>query len=232
MKIFFFILFLPLFVKGQTHQEFWGKVNITKQLNNRWDAGIDLQYRQQSNYKTLDKDIFRYPLTRSIRSWVYYHTKNKWTFVASPIAYFVSDDLKNDLGILKKTEEIRFLGGLMKGFLIKKIKINNRLLAEHRIIDVNNAQQYSQWRYRLQNSLTIPLHNVNKTTGANYILSNEFFIKSQANVFSFDQERLLNVFQWKFKHIDVDIGYQWTIQKINKSNHHRNQWLMMTNIII
>ena len=109
MKIFFFILFLPLFVKGQTHQEFWGKVNITKQLNNRWDAGIDLQYRQQSNYKTLDKDIFRYPLTRSIRSWVYYHTKNKWTFVASPIAYFVSDDLKNDLGILKKTEEIRFL---------------------------------------------------------------------------------------------------------------------------
>ena len=232
MKIFFFILFLPLFVNGQTHKEFWSKVNITKQLNNRWDVGIDVQYRQQSNYKALDKDIFHYPLTRSIRSWVYYHSKNKWTIVASPLAYFVSDDIKNDLGILKKTEEIRFMGGLMKGLLIKKIKINNRLLAEHRIIDVNNAQQYSQWRYRLQNSLTIPLHNVNNTTGANYILSNEFFIKSQANVFSFDQERLLNVFQWKFKHIDVDIGYQWTIQKINKSNHHRNQWLMMTNIII
>ena len=96
MKIFFFILFLPLFVNGQTHKEFWSKVNITKQLNNRWDVGIDVQYRQQSNYKALDKDIFHYPLTRSIRSWVYYHSKNKWTIVASPLAYFVSDDIKND----------------------------------------------------------------------------------------------------------------------------------------
>lgn len=232
MRLFFLLLILPIGVHGQSHYEFWSKFKITKQLDKHWDIGADLQFRQQSNFKTGNKDIFQYPYTRSIRTWAYFHLQHNWTLVVSPLAYFVSDEIKDNLGGLKKIKEIRFMGGFAKGMDLKKIKLNNRLLAEHRVIDINQSAQFSQWRYRIQNAFTIPLHLYKNTTGINYILSNEFFVKSQSHKVSFDQERLLNAIQWKSHHFDVDLGYQWTIQKSNASTQHRNQWLVTTSIII
>lgn len=232
MRLFFLLLILPIGVHGQSHYEFWSKFKITKQLDKHWDIGADLQLRQQSNFKTVDKDIFQYPSTRSIRIWAYFHLRNNWTLTVSPLAYFVSNEIKDNLGGLKKRKEIRFTGGVAKGMKLNKTKLYNRFLAEHRVIDIHQSTQFSQWRYRIQNAFTIPLHLYKNNTGINYILSNEFFIKSQSNKVSFDQERLLNTIQWKSKHLDVDLGYQWTIQKSNASTQHLNQWLVATNIII
>lgn len=232
MRIIIFIFLLPLVAKSQAHHEFWSKINITKRINNHWDVGLDLQFRQQSNFKTERKDIFQYPMTRSIRSWAYYHLKNKWTIVASPIAYFVSDEIKNNLGDLKKIEDLRFMVGIMKTIQFPILKFNNRFLVEYRIIEIDQPEHFYQWRYRLQNAFTIPLHAFKRKTELNYIIGNEFFLKSQSHQIFFDQERLLNLVQWKQKHFDIDLGYQWTIQKGNNSTQYRNQWLISTNIII
>ncbi len=232
MRLLTLIILLPFLAHGQSHHEFWSKINITKQLNSRWDVGVDLQFRQQSNFKTGGKDIFHYPMTRSIRNWAYFHLENKWTLVISPMAFFVSDEILNNSGDFKKTKEIRFIGGIMKAFQLNRIKLNNRFLGEHRIIDISQPEQFSQWRYRIQNAFTLQIYSYKRNTEINYIIANEFFLKSQSHKISFDQERLLNSLQWKFKYFDIDAGYQWTIQKGNTSTQHRNQWMVMTNFII
>lgn len=232
MRLVFITLLLPFVSFSQSHHEFWSKTNLTKTINNHWSIGLDLQYRQQSDFNTGDKDIFHFPLTRSLRSWAYYQTKNKWTIVISPMAYFIANELKKDQGDVKRTEEMRFTGGVMKGFNLNKLKINNRLLAEYRIIDLNNPGQFSQWRFRLQNMVTIPIHSTKKTTGLNYLASSELFLQSQTQKILFDQERLFNALQWKFKHFDVDLGYQWSIQKTKTTTVNRNQWVLIGNIII
>lgn len=233
MKILLLIsFFIPVFSTAQNHTEFWSKLNTTVALNKSWSIGMDVQYRRQADYKSGDKNIFHYPMATSIRAWVYYSLKNQWQIILSPIAYFKNDEILNNNGEIKQTNEIRQMAGTSKSVDLNRIKNKNRFLIEVRYIDFDNNKSYTQFRYRLQNSFTIPLHKKEKTTGINYFLSNEVLIKNQKHQTSFDQNRIYNALQWKFMHADIDLGYQWVVQRNTNNTLHRNQLFLMLNLNI
>lgn len=233
MKRFLLIFLLsPAISQSQTHTEFWSKLNTTVTVNKSWSIGMDVQYRRQANYRGDDKNIFQYPMAKSIRVWIYHNLKSQWQLVLSPIGYFENDDIINGDGEMKQTNELRQLIGASKTYDIKRIKNKNRFVIEIRFIDFDKVNNYTQFRYRLQNSFTIPLHKKANATGINYFLSNEILIKKQQQLTSFDQNRVYNALQWKFTHADIDLGYQWVVQRNTATTFHRNQLFVMLNLSI
>jgi Protein of unknown function (DUF2490) len=231
-RLLFIFLFVPFFSTAQNHTEFWSKINATATVNKTWSIGMDIQYRRQADYKSGDKNIFHYPMATSIRAWLYYSLKNQWQIILSPIAYFKNDDILNSNGEIRQTKELRQMAGTSKSVEFTRIKNKNRFLIEVRFIDFDNNNSYTQFRYRLQNSFIIPLHKKEKATGINYFFSNEILIKNQKQQTNFDQNRVYNALQWKLMHADIDLGYQWVVQRNTTTTFHRNQFYVMLNLSI
>jgi Protein of unknown function (DUF2490) len=231
-RLLFILLLIPVFSTAQKHTEFWSKLNTTVTVNKSWSIGMDVQYRRQANYRDDDKNIFHYPMAKSVRAWMYHNLKNQWQLILSPIAFFKNDDILNINGEIRQTKELRQMVGTSKSIDLNRVKNKNRFLIEVRFIDFDNNSSYTQFRYRLQNSFTIPLHKKEKATGMNYFLSNEILIKNQKQQPSFDQNRVYNALQWKFMHADIDLGYQWVIQQNTATTFRRNQLFVILNLSI
>lgn len=221
---------IPFTLTAQPHAEFWSKSSVTISINNHWSFGIDVQYRQQANYRKGDKNILHYPMGRSVSSWIYYNLKDQWQIILSPAGWFKNEDISNNNDDLIETTELRQVIGTSKTVEIRRIKNKNRLLVEIRFIDFDKSNYNKQARYRMQNSLTIPLHKKEKLAGLNYYFTNELFIKNQKSITSFDQERVYNALQWKSKHKEINLGYQWVAQQSSNNFIYRHQLLMILNL--
>lgn len=233
MRQLLLLLYLvPFTLTAQPHAEFWSKLSAVKLINSYWAFGIDVQYRQQANYRKGDKNILHYPMGRSVSSWIYYNLKDQWQIILSPAGWFKNEDISNNNDDVIETTELRQVIGASKTVEIRRIKNKNRLFIEIRFIDFDNSKYHKQSRCRVQNSLTIPLHKKEKLVGLNYYFSNELFIKKQKSITRFDQNRVYNALQWKFKHTDVDMGYQWVVQQSASNTFQRHQLFIMLNLYL
>lgn len=234
MRKFLFFLLCFMIVRGsaQTRNEFWGKINITHPLNDRWSVGLDLHHRRQANYRTDDKNIFRYNLGNYGRILIYYKLPKNWTIVLSPIGYYGNEDILNAAGELRQTNELRISPGVMKSYDIGKIKNRNRFLYDIRFAEFDKATHFMQSRLHLQDNFTFPLHSFKENKSLNYFVSNEIFVKKHKTDIDFDQNRLYNALQWKFNRSDISMGYQWVLQKGTETIFHRNQLYISLNLTI
>jgi len=231
-RILAVLLFFPLLAFSQTRKEFWLKLNFTHQFSTKWMAGLDLQHRRQANFNQADKNIFHYTLANYGRIWLYYQLPWNWSLVVSPIGYFNNEDILNAAGTLKQTNELRISPGIVKVFDLGTVKNKNRFLYDIRFAEFDQVTHFTQSRFRLQNSFTIPLYSFKKQNQLSYIFSNEILIKKEKKLTGFDQNRVYNAVQWKLHRSDINLGYQWVVQKGTASTFHRHQLYLLLNIAI
>lgn len=226
------IIFLwsPLIAFGQSRSEFWVKLNINHPINTKWSVGVDLHHRRQSNFQSGDKNIFHYPLGNYARVWLNYKLSKGWLFTLSPVGYFHNEDILNQNGELKQTTELRISPGIIKEWMIGKLKNKNRLLFDARFAEYNKPGYFFQSRFRMQNSLSIPF--IKKEPMLSYLFSNEILMKKEKGHMSFDQNRVYNALQWKIIPIELNAGYQWIFQRGTTGSFHRNQLFIMLNITV
>lgn len=213
-------------INGQTHQEFWSKLSVSKKISSSLTISLDFQLRQQADFKYSSKNIFELPNTRATRIWLHYNINNNFNLFITPIAFFRNDEMKNFSNNLNTTHELRWGFGIAKSLALKKTILKSRFFFETRYINNTLQNNLTQHRYRWQNSLSISLKKTKNNCDLNYLISNEFFIKTQQNQTSFDQNRVQNMIQIKLSKFDINLGYQFTIQNMNNTVINRNQFLL------
>lgn len=231
-RIIFILLFFVNATYAQQQNEFWTKINVTGHVNNHLAFGVDAQYRRQADFYSRDKNIFHYPLSKSIRLWTYYKLKDNWTLVASPIAYFNNENLENISGKISNSNDLRSMIGASKLFLLGHLRSNNRVLYEADLLGINSHDLTLRHRYRLYNNILFPIKKLGETHGINYFFFNEIFYKTQNGISSFDQDHVYNGVQWKWKDSDLNMGYQYTYQKNAGNYFHKNQFLLFLNFVL
>jgi hypothetical protein len=211
-----FIVFVASNLFAQTHFEEWNKISLLKKINCKSSIIIDVNFRQQSNYKICDNNCFRLPLMRSERLWIFYNLKNNYSIVGS-LFYANINDVINTKSDLSSSNETQINIGLFNKSSIKKIVIKSRILFEKRQINSSTANSTSQYRYRFMALASIPLKILPNHQSINYILFNEAFFKTQQSLNSFDQNRFCSSLQWHFPEVEYNVGFQKTYQ--NQSDH-------------
>lgn len=223
---------IGFFAFSQNRSEFWTKLTVVKTLNPKWSVGADIQYRSQANYQISDnRNFFENDLSRALRLWVFYKLSPKWTITAAPIAYFSNVEINKQLH-LAAVNELRSAWGITNSLRFLNVKNKNRFLYENRFIDWNKQNAYFQHRYRLQNAFAIPITKMGENSGINLFLMNEFFVKTQKNITTFDQNRVFAALQLRFKGIELSSGYQHVFQQGSSANFQRKIWLTTLNIAI
>lgn len=222
-----FILFLLNSVQAQSINEFWSKLNITKRITGHTDIGMDLQHRRQNGMEG-DYNLLRYGMANSVRLWIYHTISNDYTIVLSPVALFQNRVVKNSSDGVRKSNEVRTMAGLIKGFTVGKSAGKSRVLYELTFINVERSK-ITRHRYRLQNSFLLPLIKLNSHAVLNFSLANEILIKTVGSETGFDQNRFYNSIQWKSKQQDINIGYQWTLQHESGTTQYKNQLVISIN---
>jgi hypothetical protein len=210
---------------AQTYNELWAKYNIHKNICSKFSASVDINFRQQANYFSNDKNICKLPLMRSSRLWLFYNLKNNYAIVGS-FFFAKTYDIKNtDANIISATET-QFDIGLSKKLMLQKLENRNRLLIEKREVNPQKKQIIKQYRYRLQNSLIIPLKIFSASNKLNCVITNELFCKTQQSFTTFDQNRTSSLLQWHYHHYEYNIGFQKTYQNQNENVVTKNQLLI------
>lgn len=215
-------------VQAQQVYEWWSKFNFTQSLTDKVAFSLDLQHRRQNGSNT-DYNLLRYTMTNSARLWLFYSANNNWSIILSPIALFENRNFNHSTQKLQHSSELRTMTGLAKAVAIDKATVNNRLLYELSFIQTAPSNNITRHRYRLQNSLLIPLKNRNNGSALNYNLANEVFIKTIQRKSSFDQNRIYQAIQWKDNFTAINVGYQLTIQQELSSLVHKNQFVISVN---
>ncbi|MBX7241113.1 MAG: DUF2490 domain-containing protein [Bacteroidia bacterium] len=231
---FIFLIIATVSVSAQNREEFWSKVNVVKPINPKWSIGMDIQYRTQSDlHQPGVPNLFQYPLTTSYRAWLYYKMPKDWTIVYSPVAFFSTSELSSRAYQFAKTTEVRtFFGGIKSFYFRGGLQNKNRIAYELRIIRKEDSDHFIQHRYRLQNSLMIPL---NRRTNANQIglyVMNEFFLRTQSKNTTLDQNRSYLSFSLRYHQAEIISGYQLIFQRGNNADFFRNIWLTTLNLNI
>lgn len=231
-KLALFILLLPIAASSQTRNECWLKMTVNRPLDEQWSVGVELQHRRQANFQIQDKNIFHYPLANYARAWITYKLPHKWALVLSPVGYFDNEDIISSYGELKQTNELRISPGVIRIIELGRIRNKNRLLYDARFADFNKSDHFFQSRFRMQTSFSFPVFLLKKENKISYQLSDEILIKKEKTATGFDQNRLYNAIQWENHGLDIDIGYQWIVQKNKGAAFNRNQLFIVLNIII
>ncbi len=151
--------------------------------------------------------------------------------MASPIAYFDNKNIVNASGVIANSNELRSMIGMGKNLFFRKLVNYNRLLYELDLINFNYPEMNTRHRYRLFNNFILPIKCINLTHSLNYNFYNEVFLKTQKAMTSFDQNHLYNGIQWKWKQSDLNIGYQYTYQKVANNYVNKNQILLSFNFM-
>lgn len=237
-----YLLFIWIFLVsqqqmfGQVRNEFWTKLNMNKKINNKWIVGGDIQYRTQENYYIQDRQIFRHSLLQSIRTTIYYKAFPKYDIeiLASPLVYFRSFYIDKQ-GDIKDSREMRVAMGAMQTHTFwEKIKFRNRLQYEMRFMKIDAPEQFLQNRVRWQVQTLLPICQTSnkKSCGINYIIFNEIFFANETNNIFFEQNRIYNAIQFKYKWAEWNIGYQRNIQNLKGEITERNQVHISANLMI
>jgi len=225
------LLFVALLIAcqqafGQSYDEFWTRIMINKKIDKNWTLGGDVQYRSQENYHEQNNLRFQNPLLQSFRTTIYYRLSSKYRvdLTASPLVYFRSFDVDR-IGEVSDQREIRVVfGGLQHQNIFKKVKLRNRFQSEARFLRVDRPDNFFQNRLRWQIQATMPIYQTkSKIRSINCLIFNEIFIAHQQGNAFFDQNRFYNAIQFKHKFIELNLGYQFSVQRLIDELVARNQ---------
>ncbi len=234
MKIFLTISAVIIFTNiaiAQTRNELWAKYNFSAKISSRFSAAVDINFRQQANYLTNDKNLYRLPLMRGSRFWVFYNLKNNYAVVGS-VLLAKTFSLQNEKADLLNATETQVDIGLLNKVKVHNLENRNRLLFERRDIHPSNKSRILQYRYRLQNNVEIALKTFSASSKINFILQNELFFKTQQSSTSFDQNRTGFILQWRCSHYGYQAGFQKGFQNLNNHSISKNQLLLTLNYSI
>jgi hypothetical protein len=103
---------------AQTHNEVWVKYNFYTTINAKFSVSVDLNYRQQANIFSNNKNIFSLPLMRSSRLWLFYNLPKKYAIVSAGFIGKTYDRTNPDADLTNATEA-RFAIGLIKKYRLK-----------------------------------------------------------------------------------------------------------------
>ncbi len=220
-----FIAFLANNLFAQTHFEEWNKVSLLKKISNKFSTILDINFRQQSNYKVGDNNCFHLPLMRSERLWLFYNLKNNYSIVGS-LFYANTNDISITKNDLLSSKEMQLNIGLFNKSTIKKIVFRSRVFFEKRQINPINSSNINQFRYRLMELVTIPIKTFSNHQSINCILFNEAFFKTQQSLTGFDQNRFCTSLQWHFPKVEYNIGFQKTYQNQSDNLVEKNQIIL------
>jgi hypothetical protein len=219
---------------AQVRQEFWSKVTVSKKVNQRWTVGGDVQYRSQANYYTSNIQRFQNDLLQSIRTTLQYKMSPKYRvdILVSPLIYFRSFDI-DKRGHTTPQNELRVaLGAVHQQTFWKRTKLRNRLLYEMRFLKFDKPEHIVQHRYRWQLQMTIPIFRIHSDYDINYVVFDEVFVAHQESKTFFEQNRLYNALQLRYKYSEFNIGFQQSIQNIKEELIKRNQLHLSLNFSI
>lgn len=228
---FVVIAFLANDLFAQTHFEEWNKLSLSKKFNNKFSAVLDVNFRQQSNYKAGDNNCFHLPLMRSERLWLFYYLKNNYSIVGS-LFYANTNDIINSKSDLSSSNETQINIGLFNKSTINKTVFRSRVLFEKRQINSSNASSTNQYRYRFMELVTIPVKIFSNHQSINCVLFNEVFFKTQQSLTSFDQNRFCTSLQWHFLKAEYNIGFQKNYQNQSDNLVEKNQIVFQTFLIL
>jgi hypothetical protein len=232
-SIVFLILYSPS-AYAQVRQEFWTKVAINKKINPLWTIMGDVQYRSQENYHIPNRQRFQNDLLQSIRFTLQYKLFPKYNIdiLASPFIYFRSFEIDKKGRVTPQNELRVALGAVQQQTFWKRTKLRNRLQYEMRFLKFDKAEHTLQHRYRWQLQMTIPICQIHKNYNINYVVFNEIFVAYQENKTFFEQNRLYNALQLKYKYSEFNIGFQRSIQNVKDELTHKNQLHLSVNFSI
>ena len=223
-----FLVLLLLNGLAQDRHEAWLRVNLVHWYMPQRAIGLELHHRPQANYNTEENNIFRYPSVTIIRPWLYWRTKKKWIFWYSPLSYHGFTTIKNSAGETDNYTELRSTLGIQKNFLLKKITNRNRAWYEFRFIDVGSNTLQFATRIRMQNAVIVPILKLSGNNQLSYQLTNEFFWAVQSSYTGFDHNRLYNSLQWRIGKQEINLGYQWSVHKMEPTFQDRRQIFLNT----
>ncbi len=232
-KTVFLMLYSPS-ACAQVRQEFWTKVAVNKKINPRWTIGGDVQYRSQENYHIPNRKRFENDLLQSIRFTLQYKLFPKYNIdiLASPLIYFRSFEIDKKGHVTPQNELRVALGAVQQQTFWKRAKLRNRLQYEMRFLKFDKAEHTLQHRYRWQVQMTIPICQIHKDYDINYVVFDEIFVAYQENKTFFEQNRLYNALQLKYKYLEFNIGFQRSVQNVKDELTHRNQLHLSVNFSI
>ncbi|GAB4110293.1 MAG: hypothetical protein OHK0057_02010 [Thermoflexibacter sp.] len=219
---------------AQVHHEFWSKVTVNKKVNQRWTVGGDVQYRSQANYHIPNTQRFENDLLQSIRTTLQYKISPKYhvDILASPLIYFRSFDIDKK-GHTTPQNELRVaLGTVQQQSFWKGTKLRNRLLYEMRFLKFDKPEPILQHRYRWQVQMTIPIFRIHSRYDINYVVFDEVFVARQESKTFFEQNRLYNALQLKYKYSEFNVGFQQSTQNIKEELINKNQLHLSLNFSI
>ncbi len=207
---------------AQTHFEEWNKISLAKKINLKFSTILDINFRQQSNYKAGDNNCFHLPLMRGERLWLFYNLKNNCSIVGS-LFYGNTNDVINAKADLSSSKETQVNIGLFKKSSIKNTVFKSRALLEKRQINPSNTSKINQFRYRFMELVTIPLKTFSNHQSINCVLFDEAFFKTQQSFTGFDQNRYSTSLQWHFPRVEYNVGFQKTYQNQSHNLIEKNQ---------
>jgi hypothetical protein len=219
------IVFVANNIFAQAHFEEWNKISLFKKISNKFSAILDINFRQQSNYKAGDNNCFHWPLMRSERLWLFYNLKNNYSIVGS-LFYANTNDIINIKADLSSSKETQINIGLFNKSTFKKTVFRSRVLFEKRQINPSNTSNIDQFRYRFMELVTIPIKTLPNHQSINCVLFNEAFFKTQQSLTSFDQNRFCTSLQWHFPKVEYNIGFQKTYQNQSDNLVEKNQIIL------
>ncbi len=229
----FLMLYSPS-AYAQVRQEFWTKVAINKKINPRWTVVGDVQYRSQENYHIPNRQRFENDLLQSIRFTLQYKLFPKYNIdiLASPLIYFRSFEIDKKGNVTPQNELRAALGAVQQQTFWKSTKLRNRLQYEMRFLKFDKAEHTLQHRCRWQVQMTIPICQIRKDYHINYVVFDEIFVAYQESKAFFEQNRLYNALQLKYKYSELNIGFQRSIQNVKDELTYRNQLHLSVNFSI
>lgn len=217
-------IFAVIQIFAQTHYEDWNKLSIYKSLSNKISTILDVNFRQQANYRANEKNPFQFPLMRSERLWLFYNLNKNCSIVGS-LFYANTNDIIDAKADIVSSKETQFNIGVFNKSLVRETVFRSRLLFEKRNINPSNADEINQYRYRFMELVTIPLKTMQHKQSINLVMFDEVFLKTQNSITSFDQNRLAASLQLHCPKVEYNIGVQKTYQNQNDKITERNQLL-------
>ena len=215
-KLLFLILFIPVIGYSQHRYESWVRLNVNYWVKSNVSISLELQNRRQSNN---NRNILEEDLLFMVRPWMHYKSKSKWMISFSPISYYRHTVLTGNNGLINEIPEIRSILGIQRNLHINKIVMRNRLWYELRLKGISTPVEQFQTRLRLQNGLILPICKITSDTHLNLNASNEVFVGQIRDDVGFDHNRLFSGVQFKNKHYEVNVGYQWSRHLNNITRH-------------
>jgi hypothetical protein len=217
--LFIVILFIAETVVAQSETELWTRLQVNKKISQKTTLSFDYQHRRSRSGAEKHNLIFSEQMLNSYRLWVNYEIDSSIILVFSPIAYFQNHSLAADVPTTTIKDDVRSMAGILKIIMAGRTATSHRVLYELSLDGVNTSSELIRHRYRMQNSMVLPIKTRGNGTTISYQIFNEVFFRTILGETGFDHNRFYNGIRLKRKHGELNAGYQLNLPKSLPNRH-------------